>query len=85
MSDGYSWCDASQKCIKSSVEKCTAPAPAATTVVISQNAQFGPILTDGNGMTLYIFNKDEIGKPSCYGKCATNWPHLTTADGNVSG
>jgi predicted lipoprotein with Yx(FWY)xxD motif len=34
------------------------------------------VLTDGNGMTLYFFDKDVAGsgKSTCNGQCATNWP-----------
>lgn len=34
------------------------------------------ILTDANGMTLYIFDKDEPGVTNCYDQCAINWPPL---------
>lgn len=36
----------------------------------------GPVLADGKGMTLYIFDKDEAGKSNCAGECARNWPPL---------
>lgn len=32
------------------------------------------LLTGANGMTLYVFDKDAGGKPSCYATCATHWP-----------
>ena len=31
-------------------------------------------LTDGNGMTLYTFDKDKQGESVCYGACAVSWP-----------
>lgn len=33
-------------------------------------------LTDGNGMTLYVFDRDVAGsgKSACNGPCAANWP-----------
>ena len=34
------------------------------------------VLTDANGMTLYIFDKDTVGVTNCYDKCAVNWPPL---------
>jgi len=34
------------------------------------------VLTDANGMTLYIFDKDEPGVTNCYDQCAVNWPPL---------
>ncbi len=34
----------------------------------------GPILVDGNGMTLYMFANDVDGESTCAGECLTNWP-----------
>ena len=46
----------------------------------------GKILTDGKGMTLYIFDKDSGGKSACNGPCATNWPPLmASADAKSMG
>jgi predicted lipoprotein with Yx(FWY)xxD motif len=44
---------------------------------------FGKVLTDADGMTLYVFDKDAPTKPNsaCSGGCATTWPALTTSDG----
>ncbi len=44
----------------------------------------GGMLVGGNGMTLYVFDKDEAGsgKSVCNGKCAENWPPLAAADGD---
>ena len=33
-------------------------------------------LTNGAGMTLYVFDKDAGGKSACNGPCAANWPPL---------
>lgn len=41
------------------------------------------VLTDANGMTLYIFDKDEAGTSTCYDDCATKWPPLL-ADGTAA-
>ena len=38
----------------------------------------GKILTDGNGMTIYVFGKDTSGTASaCSGDCASEWPPVT--------
>lgn len=34
------------------------------------------VLTDTNGMTLYIFDKDQPGVSNCYDTCAEKWPPL---------
>ena len=47
----------------------------------------GKTLVDGDGITLYTFDRDTApGKSACNGKCATNWPPFTaTADIKASG
>jgi predicted lipoprotein with Yx(FWY)xxD motif len=57
----------------------TAPAVAAqdtSTVSTSDDPTLGTIFTDADGMTLYIFLKDEpnSGKSVCNDDCAVNWP-----------
>ena len=41
-------------------------------------SNFGSILVDNRGRTLYLFEKDKRGKSSCDGACATYWPPLLT-------
>lgn len=43
------------------------------------------MLTAANGMTLYTFDADMGGKPSCYGGCATNWPPYLGKAGETMG
>jgi predicted lipoprotein with Yx(FWY)xxD motif len=50
---------------------------AAATVKL-QKTSLGGILTDGNGRTLYLFEKDKGPKSTCFGACAAAWPPLTT-------
>ena len=38
------------------------------------------VLTDANGMTLYIFDKDTAGVSNCYDTCAEKWPPLFADD-----
>lgn len=40
----------------------------------SRDTSLGKVLTDEDGMTLYIFTRDEAGKSNCYGGCAQSWP-----------
>jgi len=44
-------------------------------VMVASNP-LGQILTDGNGMTLYIYTKDTKNNSVCYETCAVNWPPL---------
>jgi predicted lipoprotein with Yx(FWY)xxD motif len=36
----------------------------------------GKILVDGQGRTLYLFQRDQGTKSACSGACASNWPPL---------
>ncbi|MFZ5816046.1 MAG: S-layer homology domain-containing protein [Bacillota bacterium] len=56
-------------------------AAAETTVKVTVHPQFGPILTDGAGLTLYYFTKDSEGKSVCYDACQVNWPPLLIGAG----
>lgn len=38
----------------------------------------GEVVVDGEGMTLYMFDPDEGGEPTCYEDCAASWPPLLT-------
>lgn len=40
------------------------------------NSTKGKVLTNDTGMTLYVFDKDSVGKSACNGPCAGNWPPL---------
>ncbi len=40
------------------------------------DSSHGPILSDEQGMTLYIFTSDTDGESSCYDACASAWPPL---------
>jgi predicted lipoprotein with Yx(FWY)xxD motif len=54
---------------------------APTTVMVAENADLGPILTDSEGRTLYLFTNDtEPGVSTCGGECLVNWPAYTPAE-----
>jgi len=55
------------------------------TVRVEANPEFGTILTDANGMTLYTFANDEPGWSNCVGGCADTWPPLTVDDPEAIG
>lgn len=61
----------------------TSPAASSATaeLMVGTKAGLGSFLTDGNGMTLYVFAKDSSGMSACTGSCAANWPALTVASG----
>lgn len=43
-----------------------------------ENPSKGKYLTDFNGMTLYVFDKDTTGVSNCYSTCETTWPPYTS-------
>jgi predicted lipoprotein with Yx(FWY)xxD motif len=51
-------------------------------VKVATVAGLGPVLVDGQGITLYLYETDHQGAPSrCYGICAVQWPPLTLPSG----
>jgi predicted lipoprotein with Yx(FWY)xxD motif len=49
------------------------------------DSDFGEILVDGAGMTLYLFTEDRDGRSVCEDDCAAAWPPLTVDDEPVAG
>jgi len=62
-----------------------------STLAATASAQLPAKETDGvvttpSGMTLYTFDRDQMGASSCNGGCATNWPpFLAKADDRPQG
>jgi len=54
------------------------PAAHAATVATARTG-LGVILVDGNGRSLYLFEKDTHGRSACSGLCATYWPPLLSS------
>jgi predicted lipoprotein with Yx(FWY)xxD motif len=48
-----------------------------------ENSSLGKILDNGQGRTLYLFQRDSGTKSACFGACATNWPPLRSANPTV--
>lgn len=49
------------------------------TVSTTKSSALGEYLVAPNGMTLYLYTKDEKGVSNCYEGCAAAWPPLLTA------
>ena len=62
-----------------------APEPPATTTIALRNSAFGPILVDGSGRTLYLFEADRSSTSTCYGDCASVWPPLIASGTPIAG
>jgi predicted lipoprotein with Yx(FWY)xxD motif len=50
------------------------PARADDGVKVASKEGVGKFLTDGKGMTLYVFKKDAPGTSNCAGECLAKWP-----------
>jgi len=50
------------------------------TVRVASHPDYGEVLVDGEGMTLYMFDSDErgAGASTCSGGCLEAWPPLTS-------
>jgi predicted lipoprotein with Yx(FWY)xxD motif len=49
-------------------------APSGVATVSATSTSLGMILVDGNGRTLYLFEKDQPDQSACAGACAAAWP-----------
>jgi predicted lipoprotein with Yx(FWY)xxD motif len=58
------------------------PAAHSATVTTARTG-LGRVVADGNGRTLYLFEKDTATRSSCSGICSTYWPPLLTRGGAV--
>ncbi|MER6346339.1 SCO0930 family lipoprotein [Streptomyces sp. NPDC001595] len=66
-------------------QNAAAEAQPAGKLGVSVNAELGRVLTDGDGRTLYRFDKDtaEPPKTNCEGDCATAWPPVPADDASA--
>jgi len=55
----------------------TTEAPTAGPALLIASTDLGDILTSSEGATLYLFEPDAQGTPTCNDSCAGTWPPLT--------
>jgi predicted lipoprotein with Yx(FWY)xxD motif len=60
------------------------PDQSAPATVAVEDSEFGEIVVDSEGRTLYVFLVDEGTESTCYDDCETNWPPLTV-EGDPTG
>lgn len=67
-------------------DKAKAAAPGTTVVKAMDVKPFGKVLADGEGFTLYRFDKDTINPAAsnCNGDCAKTWPPVPANDNIVA-
>lgn len=63
----------------------TTDSATAATVQLADNPEFGEILVGPNGLTLYLFEKDQGTTTACTGGCANTWPGLAAAGEPTAG
>jgi predicted lipoprotein with Yx(FWY)xxD motif len=52
---------------------------------VSSPASSAANVAANNGMTLYVFDKDKNGVPTCYDDCAKQWPPYLSASAEKKG
>lgn len=63
----------------------TPPASSGSTVQVANSAQYGSILVDAQGNTLYLFDQDTGKTSACTGACIAAWPALTVTGSPTAG
>jgi predicted lipoprotein with Yx(FWY)xxD motif len=58
---------------------------AGAATIQTAHTSLGTVLTDGKGITVYLFEADTTTKPTCYGACATAWPAVLTTGAPAAG
>jgi predicted lipoprotein with Yx(FWY)xxD motif len=63
------------------------PVTGEPTLNVSELTEFGPILMDDEGLSLYIFMNDtqDDESSSCNDECAVEWPPLLNQDSSIAG
>jgi predicted lipoprotein with Yx(FWY)xxD motif len=59
-------------------EKQASGAAGSGSIVEVTDSEFGKILIDSDGRTLYSFDKESTDRPECFGACAEAWPPFYT-------
>jgi predicted lipoprotein with Yx(FWY)xxD motif len=57
----------------SSSAPASEPATGEASVLVAES-DFGQILTDANGATIYFFANDDVGVSTCTDECLASWP-----------
>ena len=65
----------------SSSAPASQPAAAGAKLATADVSGLGKVVVDGNGRTVYVFDKDTSGKSNCEGDCLAKWPVVAAGDG----
>ncbi len=81
----FSGCGTPNSTLSSGGGQTTPVTEQAYEVKIATVGTLGPVLVDGQGITLYMFAADHQGQPStCVDVCAVQWPPLTLPQGTAA-
>jgi predicted lipoprotein with Yx(FWY)xxD motif len=77
---GLSGCASNTPASDTSSPSESSESPAADAELTVADSSLGDIVVDGEGMTVYIFDKDtaDSGKSACSGQCLAAWPPVAT-------
>lgn len=64
--------------ITTGVATAASKSPTKPATVKVRSTKLGKVLTNGSGVTLYLFEADKKGRSACNGRCTANWPPLLT-------
>lgn len=65
----------------SSSAPASQPAAAGAKLATADVSGLGKVVVDGNGRTVYVYDKDASGKSNCEGDCLAKWPVVAAGDG----
>ena len=54
-------------------------------MIVTAGSDFGPVLFDGAGQAIYVFDIETTPSPACYDDCADAWPPVLTTGAPVAG
>lgn len=69
----------------SSAASSAAASASGGVTIKTAHTSLGTVLTDGKGITVYLFEADTTTKPTCYSACAQAWPPVLTTGAPVAG
>lgn len=55
------------------------------TRIVASESDFGPMLYDGAGQAIYLFDVETTSEPRCYDECAEAWPPVLTTGDPIAG
>ncbi|TCO44301.1 putative lipoprotein with Yx(FWY)xxD motif [Kribbella antiqua] len=65
----------------SSSSSSASQAGGAAKLATAEISGLGKVVVDGNGKTVYVFDKDTSGKSNCEGDCLAKWPAVAAGEG----